>query len=143
MERVLGLDVGTVRVGTALSDLLGMTAQPLSVIDRKKSNPFKAIAQLVEEYEVTKIVVGRPLLLSGMAGSAVQMVEEFVHNLSQQVSLPIEWWDERMTTSAAERAMISGGARREERRKSIDSVAAALILQSYLDAQAARVKQQR
>lgn len=138
MIRILGLDIGAVRIGVALSDPLGMTAQPLSVIERKRENPYAAIAKLVAEHEVQRVVVGEPLQLDGKVGQAAQGVREFVAKLAERVSVPIELWDERLTTAAAQRTMIGGGARRDERKQKIDKIAAALILQSYLDAQGAR-----
>lgn len=134
MARTLGVDVGTVRVGIALSDPLGYTAQPLEVIERKKTDPFARIAALVVEREVTLIVVGYPLTLAGEVGPAAQSVDAFIAELATKVTVPIERWDERMTTAAAQRSMIEGGARRSERRAGIDKVAAALLLQSYMDA---------
>lgn len=136
MIRILGIDVGSVRVGIALSDPLGITAQPLEVIDRRRQDPLQRIAALVQEHEVQRIVVGRPLRLDGGAGPAVAQSEEFVASLAKVLGegVPISWWDERLTTRVAERAMIQDGVRRENRRQSIDKVAAALILQSYLDA---------
>jgi putative Holliday junction resolvase len=132
--RILGLDVGTVRVGVAISDPLGMTAQPLEVIDRRKTDLIGRILELVSEHEVQQIVVGKPLQLDGKEGLAVGAVDALVRNLAQRAEVPIEMWDERLSTAQAERAMIDGGVRRQERRQKIDKVAAALILQSYLDA---------
>jgi len=134
VARTLGVDVGTVRVGIALSDPLGYTAQPLEVILRKKTDPFARIAALVAEREVTLIVVGYPLTLAGEVGPSAQSVDAFITELATKVTVPIERWDERLTTAAAERSMIEGGARRTERRASIDKIAAALLLQSYMDA---------
>jgi putative holliday junction resolvase len=136
VSRVLGIDVGTVRVGIALSDPLGITAQPFEVIDRKKSNPHERIATLVREHEVDRIVVGYPLQLDGQPGLAARAVDEFIAALTTKLDpqMPIERWDERLSTAEAERSMIAGGARRARRRQSIDKVAAAIILQSYLDA---------
>ena len=136
MNRTLGVDVGTVRVGIALSDPLGFTAQPFEVIERKKTDPFARIASLVTEHEVSLIVVGYPLTLAGEVGPAAQSVDVFIAELARRVSVPIERWDERLTTAAAQRSMIEGGARRAERRAGIDKVAAALLLQSYLDGKA-------
>lgn len=134
MRRILGLDVGTVRIGVALSDPLGIAAQPFEVIDRRKANALTRIAEIVSENGVERIIVGRPLRLSGEAGLAAQAVDLFVLELAAKVKVPIDLWDERLSTAQAERAMIEGGARRETRRQNIDKVAAALILQSYLDA---------
>lgn len=132
--KILGIDVGSVRIGVALSDPLGLTAQPFAVLDRRRCDPIARIVELVREHEVTRIVVGWPLTLAGAAGLATQAVEAFVGELASRLEVPIERWDERLTTAAAERAMLEAGARRAKRRESIDKVAAALILQSYLDA---------
>jgi putative Holliday junction resolvase len=132
--RILGVDVGSVRVGLALSDPLGITAQPLEVINRRKQDPWQRIAELVEEHTVERVVVGLPLRLEGEEGPAVVAVREFIDKLSARIEVPIDTWDERLSTAQAERAMIEGGVRRNKRRQSIDRIAAALILQSYLDA---------
>ena len=134
MIRILALDVGTVRIGVALSDPLGMTAQPLEVIHRRKIDCFSRIAAIVSENEVQQMVVGLPLTLSGESGLAVESVELFVEELKKHVTIPIEFWDERLTTAEAERAMIAGGSRRNKRKNAIDRIAATLILQSFLDA---------
>ena len=136
MRRVLALDVGSVRIGVALSDPLGIVAQPFEVIDRRETEPFARILALIAEHGVERVIVGRPVRLSGEAGQAVAAIEAFVRELTPKVSVPIELWDERLSTAQAERAMIEGGARRDKRRQNIDKVAAAIILQSYLDATA-------
>ena len=132
--RFLGLDVGSVRIGVSLSDPTATFAQPHEVIIRRRTEPVARIAELVMDYEVHRIVVGRPLRLSGEDGPAVQAIESFVGALQEKIVTPVEWWDERLTTPAAERIMIEDGVRRQRRRANIDKVAAALILQSYLDA---------
>jgi len=132
--RILGLDVGTVRIGVALSDPLGMTAQPLEVIDRKRTDPVHHIRALCATHEVQEIVVGKPLTLEGKESFAVQSVEGFLKELRAAVSIPVTSWDERLSTAQAERSMIEGGARRKTRRENIDKIAAAIILQSFLDA---------
>ncbi len=134
MKRLLALDVGTVRIGVALSDPLGMMAQPLEVIVRKKTDPASRVQELVRDYEVQKIIVGQPYTLEGEEGDATQAVASFVADLKKHVDVPIELWDERMSTAQAERDMIAAGARRQKRKETIDKIAAALILQSYLDA---------
>jgi len=136
VRRVLALDVGSVRIGVALSDPLGIVAQPFEVIDRRETEPFARILALIAEHGVERVIVGRPVRLSGEAGQAVAAIEAFVRELTPKVSVPIELWDERLSTAQAERAMIEGGARRDKRRQNIDKVAAAIILQSYLDATA-------
>ena len=130
----MGIDVGTVRIGISLSDPLGITAQPLLVVQSKHKSPYPRILEIIEEYEVTRIVVGNPLQLDGEEGLASRKIARFVEVLQTKTDLPVELWDERLTTAQAERVMISGGARRSKRRESIDMIAAALILQSYLDA---------
>ena len=134
MIRILGIDVGTVRIGISLSDPLGMIAQPLEVIQAKNQSPYPRIVELIEEYDVTKVVIGNPLQLNGESGLASQNVASFVTALEGHISVPIELWDERLSTAQAERAMITAGTRRKKRRQSIDKIAASLILQSYLDA---------
>ncbi len=129
--------MGSVRIGVALSDPTGSFAQPFEVVHRRKVDACIRIAELVRDYEVATIVMGRPLQLNGRAGLAVDAVESFAASLCIHVQVPLVWWDERLTTAAAERAMIEGGVRRQARRQSIDKVAAALILQGYLDAQPA------
>ncbi|MBI5511779.1 MAG: Holliday junction resolvase RuvX [Deltaproteobacteria bacterium] len=139
MRRLLGLDVGTVRIGVALSDPLGIAAHPYEVIDRRSVDPVKRIVAIIDAQDVERLIVGRPLRLSGEAGPAVAAVEAFVAELAKAVTLPIELWDERLSTAQAQREMIAGGARREHRRQSIDKIAAALILQSYLDAKSSQL----
>jgi putative Holliday junction resolvase len=133
MIRVLALDLGTVRVGVALSDPLGMTAQPLEVIERHRL--LARVAELVTEYEVTRVIVGLPLQLDGRVGQAASSAKAVAKELQAALSVPVQLWDERMTTAAAQRVMIGAGARRDKRKQNVDKVAAALILQSYLDAQ--------
>ncbi|MEL6339899.1 MAG: Holliday junction resolvase RuvX [Myxococcota bacterium] len=134
MIRILGVDVGTVRVGLALSDPLGLTAQPLEVVIRKQRDPGTRIRELVDEHHVQRIVVGQPYSLSGEESPATDAVASFVKDLRTRVTCPIELWDERLTSVQAERAMIEGGASRKKRRAELDKVAASFILQSYLDA---------
>ena len=134
MERILGLDIGTVRIGLALSDPLGITAQPLETIQRKKCDPIERIREIVEEYSISKLVIGNPLTLNGKSSFASEKVAEFVEKLQKCLQLECILWDERMTTAQAEKLMISSGVRRQKRRESIDQVASAIILQSYLDA---------
>lgn len=133
--RVLALDLGRARIGVALSDPMGWTAQPLQVLER--TGPRKDLAGIVaiaEQHEVRTILVGWPLRLSGEEGSAAQEAREFAGRVERRLpAVKVDLWDERLTTRQAERTMIAGGARRKRRRKSIDALAAALILQSYLD----------
>ena len=133
--RVLALDLGQARIGLALSDLLGMTANPLaplSCVGPRKD--VLSVVNLVREHEVVAVVVGLPLLLSGEEGDAARSAREFADRLRARVgSVVVEMWDERLTTVEAERTLIAAGMSRRKRRNVVDGVAAALILQSYLD----------
>jgi putative Holliday junction resolvase len=137
--RVLGLDLGTVRLGVALSDPLGMLASPEAVIEcRDRRRAVERIAEVVEATGAELVVVGMPTTLRGERGLAAQQVEEFVRELADHLQIPVTTWDERMTTVVAERALLEAGERREARRGVRDKVAAAVMLQSYLDAQTKR-----
>lgn len=132
----MALDVGSVRVGVALSDPTGTFAQPKETLLRYKQ-PEARIRDLIAEHDVRCLVVGQPWKLSGEAGPAVRAIALFVDGLRPFVTTtPIVMWDERLSTAHAQRDMISLGARRATRRQHIDKVAAALILQSYLDSRA-------
>ncbi len=136
MARFLGIDFGSKRIGLAISDETGMIAFPLSVLEnsgvRKVS---QEINRIVSEKKAEKIVLGLPLNLDGSKGIAAENIEQFAAILKQYVTVPLVFWDERLSTKIAERSMIEGGMRRERRRQSIDQVTAQIILQSYLDAQ--------
>jgi len=132
--RVLGLDLGIKRIGVALSDALGISAQPLEVIQRSSwDRDLARIRALIDEWGVSRVVVGMPRSLDGTLGPQAWMVEEFVAKLRDSIDVPVVTWDERLTTVAAERAMLEGNVRRARRRQRIDAVAAALLLQAYLD----------
>lgn len=132
MIRILGLDLGTVRVGAALSDPLGLTAQPLEVIPRHAME--KRVVELVDEHGVQRIIVGLPLKLDGSKGQAAQDAKAAVTRLRTLVTIPVEMWDERLTSAQANRMLISADVSRDKRKKSVDKLAASLILQAYLDA---------
>lgn len=134
--RILGLDVGDRTIGVAVSDALGWTAQGVTVIRRKSlKEDFQELAQLVKEYEVEKFVVGMPRRTDGSYGPEADKVRTFVKKLEGEFHLPVEYWDERFSTVAAERVLLEGDVRRDKRRQVIDKVAAAVILQAYLDRQ--------
>ena len=136
--RLLGLDIGSVRIGVALSDPTGVFAEPLAVLRRwpVRGRPTAAVslATWAAEHQITQVVVGRPLRMSGEEGPAVATVETTVACLLADLDVDIIWWDERLSSREAERMMIGCGVRRDRRRETIDMVAASLILQSYLDA---------
>ncbi|MDX1389421.1 MAG: Holliday junction resolvase RuvX [Acidobacteriota bacterium] len=140
--RILGLDLGDVRVGLALSDPLGITAQPAGTLDRKGGPPLvERIRSLVAEHGVTRIVVGRPLLLSGAVGERAAESEAVARQLRAVLpDVEVELWDERLTTAEAERVMIAADVSRKKRRSKIDTLAAVLILQSYMDARGAPLR---
>ena len=132
-SRILALDYGTKRIGVALSDELGWTAQPLETFERRTLDRDVAhIASLVNTHEVGQVVLGFPLQLNGREGPAVQAMREFAVRLEQSLSVPLVLWDERMTTKAAEELLIAADVSRKKRKGAVDRVAAAILLQSYL-----------
>lgn len=132
--RVAALDVGDVRVGIALSDPMGWTAQPAGFVRRRPEKAFvDAIRALVEGREVVRLVVGHPLLLSGERGERARDAEAVAERLRREFGIPVELWDERLTTVQAERSLREAAVRGAKRRERVDAVAAALLLQSYLD----------
>ncbi len=134
--RVLGIDVGTRRIGVALSDPTGTIAQSLTVIPRTGWKAVLAeIRRLVDAHGVEHIVVGLPLRLDATEGDAAREARAFAARLAAALPVPVVMQDERLSTAEAERAMVAQDVRREERRQRRDAVAAALFLQTYLDQQ--------
>jgi len=133
VTRILGLDPGARRIGVALADPTGTIASPHAVIDRRAEDVADAVQRLCSEYQVDLIVVGLPTSLSGHEGPAVEAARDVGRIVAEATGLPIEYHDERFTTVTAEAALLEGGVRREKRRDVRDKVAAAVILQSYLD----------
>jgi putative Holliday junction resolvase len=133
--RILGLDVGSERIGVALSDELGLTAQPLETIQVRGGNdPLTRIVEICEEHEVGAAVVGLPLSLTGGdRGQSSRRARALGQALAEHLDMEVAYWDERFTTSEAERVLTSAGVRRAKRRQVVDKVAAALILQGFLD----------
>jgi len=132
--RVLGLDIGERRIGVALSDALGLTAQRLTVVERRSpKEDVEALCGLIGRHQVTRVVAGLPLTLRGTRGPSAQRVDAFVQQLRQQSAVPIELLDERLTTRQGERALREADVSRDRRKALIDQVAAQLILQQYLD----------
>ncbi|BBF43269.1 putative holliday junction resolvase YqgF [Lachnospiraceae bacterium KM106-2] len=133
----MGLDYGSVTVGVAISDELGLTAQGIEVVRRKQENKLRQtlarIQELAEEYKVEKIVLGYPKNMNNTVGDRALKSEEFKEMLEKRTSLEVILWDERLTTVAAHNAMIDGGMRRDARAKIVDKIAAVFILQGYLD----------
>lgn len=134
LGRVIGLDPGERRIGVALSDTLGIIAQPHVVLDRRAGDAIAAIKELCAEYEIRIVVVGLPRSLSGEEGPAAAKARELGAAVREATGCEIEFVDERFTTVQAEAALLEGGVRRRQRREKIDMVAAAVMLQGYLDA---------
>ena len=135
MGRVMALDVGDVRIGIAVSDLMGIIANPLETYTRKGNLDVDAqyIVNLAKSKEVTLFVSGLPLGLKGQENEQTAKTREFIDKLKEICDIPVEYLDERFTTLSAERVLIEGNVRRENRKKVIDKVAATIILQNYLD----------
>lgn len=134
--RVLAIDLGTVRVGLALSDPLRITGQPFGRIPRKAlKRDLAALTDIVRDQDVSVVVLGHPLLMSGVAGESAQDAEEFAARLRGALACPVILWDERLTSVQANRALLEGNVSRKNRRDVVDAAAAALLLQSWLDAQ--------
>ena len=132
--RIMGLDIGDKTIGVAVSDLMGLTAQGVTTIKRVgKKKDIEAVKQIIAEKQVNKIVSGLPKNMNGTVGPQGEKVQKFCELLKEETNLPIEFWDERLSTVAAERSLIEGNVRRENRKKVIDMLAAVIILQGYLD----------
>jgi len=133
----MGLDYGSVTVGVAISDSMLLTAQPVEVIKRKSENKLRQtlarIEQLIEEYEVERIVLGNPKNMNNSEGDRVQHTKEFMDKLIARTGLEVVLWDERLSTVSAMDVLKEGGVRREDRKTYVDKIAASLILQGYLD----------
>jgi putative Holliday junction resolvase len=141
--RVLGLDIGERRIGVALSDSLRIIAGALTVVERVTDDAaLKQIIDLARENEVERIVVGMPRSLDGSLGKQAQAVQYFVDLLKRRTDIPVVTWDERLSTVAAERTLLEVGMKRDKRKKRRDSLAAAIILQGYLDRERSRVSGQ-
>lgn len=135
--RIMGLDFGSKTVGVAISDPLLITAQGTEIIRRKEENKQRRtlarIEELIVEYGVERIVLGFPKNMNNTLGERAQKTLEFKETLERRTGLPVDLWDERLTTVAADKVMIELGIRREDRKDYVDMIAAILILQGYLD----------
>ena len=132
--RIIGLDVGTKTIGVAVSDIMGWTAQGITTV--KRSDPDSdviEIKKLIEDFEAEQVMIGLPLNMNGSAGPSVDMVRQFGDQLKAEISIPIVYRDERMSTMAAERYLLEGDVSRKKRKKVIDKMAAVFVLQGYLD----------
>jgi putative Holliday junction resolvase len=137
--RYLGLDIGNRRIGVAVSDELGLTAQPVLTLERRRIAPgisrddMRSLARLARRFGVVGIVVGNPVHLSGDSSPQAAKTQAFAEELGKLCGLPIHFWDERLTTHEAHRMLYEAGHARQEHRKVVDQVAAVLILQSFLE----------
>ena len=134
MPRILALDHGTKRIGVAVSDELKMIAQPLEFIATEPFAAFLArLRALCAEKEVELLLIGMPRNMDGTYGPAAEKVREFIAALQPEITAPIKTMDERLTSAQANRVLLQGNVRRAERKKKVDAMAAALLLQGYLD----------
>jgi putative Holliday junction resolvase len=132
--RILALDIGARRVGVAVSDPLGWTAQGLPTLARENDPQLiEAVRRITRELDVERVVIGLPRNMNGTVGPQAKKALAFAEALRAALQLPVETWDERLTTVAAERSLAEGGLDGRKRRRSVDRVAAQLILQGFLD----------
>jgi putative pre-16S rRNA nuclease len=138
--RILGLDVGSRRIGVAVSDLLGFTAQGLATIQRQnKRLDFEQLESVIREYQVHEIVVGLPLRMSGQEGIQAEKMQAFAEDLRQRFNLPVHLWDERLTSAQANRLLRETEMSIKRRGEVVDQMAAVLILQSFMDSRASKL----
>jgi putative Holliday junction resolvase len=132
--KVLGLDIGEKRIGIAISDELGYTAQGMRVLNRSGlEDDLTVLRELIKETEATEVVVGLPKNMDGSLGESAQKVLSFAKKVEESFSIPVILWDERWTTAEATRLLVDADISRSKRRKVVDKLAAVLILQGYLD----------
>ncbi|HUG07502.1 MAG TPA: Holliday junction resolvase RuvX [Acidimicrobiia bacterium] len=132
MSRYLGIDYGTKRIGLAISDDLGLTARPLEVVPRRLLGPV--LRRIQEEYELESAVVGLPTGLSGHEGESATGARDLAGEVEEILGIPVELVDERFTSRMADSALLESGMRRRDRKATVDKIAAAIILQTFLDA---------
>lgn len=131
--RILALDPGSKRIGVALSDELGWTAQPLETYERRSvSEDVAHIQQLVRQHHVRRVVMGLPIRMDGRPGPEADAARLFLESLERALDVPVIAWDERLTSRAAEKVLIDADVSRKKRRGTVDRIAAAILLQSYL-----------
>ena len=136
-ERIMGLDYGSKTIGVAISDALGLTAQPLETIERSGENKLRRslarIAEIVREKDIKKIVVGLPINMDGRSGERAALTLEFVEKLKLRVDIPIVMQDERLTTVEADEILDESGVKKQDRKQFIDHIAAGIILKEYME----------
>jgi putative Holliday junction resolvase len=132
--KILGLDIGEKRIGIAISDELGYTAQGMRVLNRSGiEDDLASLRELIKETEATEVVVGLPKNMDGSLGESAQKILSFAKQIEEFLSIPVILWDERWTTAEATRLLVDADISRTKRRKVVDKLAAVLILQGYLD----------
>ena len=137
--RIMGLDYGDRNIGVAVSDAFRWTAQGLGVVHKRRDDSeLDELATLVREHEVSEIVVGLPKNMNGTIGPRGEICIAFAQSLREQLNLPVHLWDERLTTVSAERTLLEADISRKKRKQVVDKMAAALILQNYLDSKTKR-----
>jgi putative Holliday junction resolvase len=134
--RILALDVGRKRIGLAVSDELGITAQGIETLQRRRiRDDLAALKSLAETWNVHLLLIGKPLHMSGSESRQSEYTSEFAERLREHLSIPIVFWDERLTSAEAERMLRDAGASLDQKKKSVDRLAAVLLLESYLESQ--------
>ncbi len=142
--RVLGLDVGSKRIGMAVSDPLGITAQGIETLHRQnKRRDLEALGGVIRRYEIVEIVVGYPLRMSGIGGIQSEKMQQFAELLRERFQLPVHLWDERLTSAEANRVLRSSEMSIKRRGEVVDKLAAMLILQSWMEARKSRANDDR
>lgn len=141
--RILGLDVGSRRIGVAVSDPLGITAQGLDTLQRRnKRHDYEHLARVIREYDVREIVVGLPLRMSGEEGIQAEKMQVFAEDLRKHFRLPVHLFDERLTSAEANRLLRATELSIEKRGRAVDRMAAVLILQAWMENRASGVRHQ-
>lgn len=141
--RILALDVGKRRIGLAVSDPLGITAQGLPTLERTRiREDLAALSAIIAKYEVTRILAGDPIHMSGDRSRQSEYTREFADRLSKHTGLTVEFWDERWTSAQAERVLKESGISIEKRARAVDRMSAVILLESYLDSPAARTPEE-
>jgi len=132
--RVFGLDIGSKRIGVAVSDEMGMLASPIAMVLRGR-NDRAEFRKLIAEWQPILLVSGLPTGMSGREGPQAAETRTYAESLATDLALPLVYWDERLSSAAAERSLIESGVKRDDRKSKIDAMAAAIMLQGYLDRQ--------
>lgn len=137
--KIMGIDLGSKKIGIAVSDEMRWTAQGIKVIKRIGINrDIEEIIKLVNEYDVDEIVVGLPINMNGTMGQQAEKVLSFIERLKAKITIPVNTWDERLSTVAVTRVLLEGNIKREKRKEVVDKMAAVYILQGYLDSKGSR-----